>query len=167
MWLGRTEFSVLSACTWGWKSLCVLPPGPRLTHNVAVLCCNIHPKDDSKGRQRMKMKRRVGECCGSDWGHGSAVSPRCWLGFDVQNSEWAWFLMLCNFWRRSVWSYAWVGLISRFFFWFVFVFSCRLFLPLELFFLWEAQVRCLKWRNVSRVSTEMAIVPVVFAVLAP
>lgn len=90
----------MSACSWGGKSLCVLPPGPSLTHNAVSLCGNKYPKDDSEGWQRMKMKRRVGACCASEWGHGSAgsaVSPRCWLVFDVENSEWAWFLMLCNF----------------------------------------------------------------------
>lgn len=91
------DFSALSACCWGGKSLCVLPPGPPLTHNAVLLCGSKYPKDKSKGWQRMKMKRRVGACCASEWGHGSAVSPRCWLVFDVQNSDWAWFLMLCNF----------------------------------------------------------------------
>ncbi len=51
---------------------------------------------------------------------------------------------------------------------FLFFFFYHLFLLLELFFfLWEAQVMCLKYGNVSRVSAEAPIVVVVFAVLKP
>lgn len=91
---------VLSAGSQGGKLLCMLAPGPFLTHSAVWLCCNKYPKDDCKGRQKMEMKRRLGACCASEWGHGtagSAMSPRCWLVFDVENPEWAWFLMLCNF----------------------------------------------------------------------
>lgn len=84
----------------GRKSLCVLPPGLPPTHNAVLLFGNKYPKDNSEAWQRMKMKRRVGAWCASERGHGSAGSaepPRCWMVFDVGNSDWAWFLMLCNF----------------------------------------------------------------------
>lgn len=165
------DFCVPSACSWGGKSLCVLPPGPPLTHNAVLVCGNKYPKDNSKGWQRMKMKRRVGACCASEWGHGSAgsaVSPRCWLVFDVENSEWARFLMLCNF-EDGVFEV--MHELDSFpaSSWFVFVFFTISFFSWSFFFffLWEAQVMCLKWRNVSRVSAEAPIVVVVFAVLMP
>lgn len=160
-------FSVLSACCWGRKSLCVLPPGPPLTHNAVLLCGNKYPKDNSKGRQRMKMKRRVGACCASEWGHGSAVSPQCWLVFDVGNSDWAWFLMLCNF-EDGVFEVMHeldsFPASSWFVFW-VFFLQSLSSLRGCFFFRWEAQVMCLKWKNVSRVSAEAPIVVGVFAVL--
>lgn len=166
------DFCVLYACSWGRKSLCVLPPGPPLTHNAVLLFGNKYSKDSSKGRQRMKMKKRVGARRASERGHGSAgsaVSPRCWMVF------WCWELgvglvfNVMQLWRWSVWSYAWVGLISSFFL------ICFCFFPPSLsslgafffFFLWETQLMCLKWGNVSRVSAEAPIVVVVFAVLKP
>lgn len=158
----------------GWLalgSLCVLPPGPPLTHNALLLCHNKYPEEERKGRQGRRMKRRVGACCASEWGHGSAgsaVSPRCCLLFDVENSEWAWVLMLCNFEDRlfevmhELHSFPTSS-------WFVFVFSSYyLFLLSESFFFpTEKQKFCLKWRNVSRVSTEVATAVVVFVVLMP
>lgn len=84
----------------GRKSLCALPPGLPPTHNAVLLFGNKYPKDNSEAWQRMKMKRRVGAWCASERGHGSAGSaepPRCWMVFDVGYSDWAWFLMLCNF----------------------------------------------------------------------
>lgn len=107
------------------------------------------PRTIARGRQRIKMKKRVGACCASEWGHGSAVSPRCCLLF------WCWELGLglvfnvMQLWRLSVWSYAWVGLISSFFL----ICFCVFFPPLSLsslsffffsFCRWEAQVTCLK-----------------------
>lgn len=132
-------FCVLSACSRGVKSLCVLSPGPPLTHNAVLLYDNKYPKDNSEGRQRMKMKRRVGACCASERGHGSAgstVSPRCRLLFDVQDSEWAWFLMLCNF-EDGVFEV--MHELDSFpaSSWFVFVFFHQLFLLFEPFFLYE------------------------------
>lgn len=53
--------------------------------------------DNSEGRQRMKMKRRVHVEPQSE-GMAQLDRPldaRCC--FDVEDSEWAWFLMLCNF----------------------------------------------------------------------
>lgn len=152
----------------------LLPPGPPLTHDAVLRRDNKYPKDNSRGWQRMKMKRRVGACCASEWGHGSAgsaVSPRCWLVF------WCWELGLglvfnvMQLWRWSVWSYAWVGLISSFFlicfcFFCVCLFFTISFFSEVLFFCrWEAQVMCLKWKNVSRVSAGAPIVVGVFAAL--
>lgn len=119
-----------------------LPPGPALTHNAVSLYHNKYPKDKSKGWQRMKMKRRVDACCASERGHGSAVSPRCWLLFDVEDAEWAWFLMLCNF-EDGVFEV--MHELDSFpaSSWFVFLFFFyHLFLLLELFFFYERHKLC-------------------------
>lgn len=124
----------ISTFSWpAFGSLCVLPPGPPLTHKAALRCINKYPKDNSKGWQRMKMKRRVGACCASEWGHGpadSAVSQRCGLVFDVLSLEWACFFNVMQLWRWSVWSYAWIALISSFFL------VCFCFFLPSPFFLW-------------------------------
>lgn len=157
------DFCVLLSCCWGRKLFSMSPPGPPLTQNAVLLCSNKYPKDNSMGWQRMKMKRREGACCASEWGHGSAVSPRCCLLF------WCWELGLglvfnvMQLWRWSFWSYAWVGLISSFFLICFCFFLTSLSSLRAFFFRWEAQVMCLKWKNVSRVS---AGAPTVVGVVA-
>lgn len=80
-------------CSLALGSLYVLPPGPPFTHNAVCSAVPNTPRMTGKDNKRMKMKSIVGACCASEWEHGSAVSPQCWLVLMLRTH----FLMLCNF----------------------------------------------------------------------